>query len=100
MEKFIREIKFSAHKNLSLCYLKTEQYKLCVRECDIILEVEPNNVKILYRIGMAYIKLGQLALAEEYLKKGFMIDPQEKEIMKALEMIEGQNASKKMKKVQ
>ena len=72
---------------------------MCVGECETILEVEPNNVKILYRIGMAYIKLGQLAFAEEYLKRGFMIDPQEKEIMKALELIEGQNASKKMKKI-
>lgn len=76
MERAIRELKLSAHKNLSLCYLKVEKYAMCVKECEIVLDIEPHNIKMLYRIGEAWIGLKNYDKAENYLKKGFLLDPQ------------------------
>jgi len=63
MEKLIRELELSAHKNLSLCYVKTGKYLTCVEQCKTILDIEPNNVKILFRIGLAQLKLDMLSEA-------------------------------------
>ena len=42
--------------------------------------------------------MGSLSTAEEYLRRGFLIDPKEKEIMKALEKIEALKTSEKSDK--
>lgn len=49
-----------------------------------MLEVEPNNLKVVYRIGRAYLELRQFDTAEHYLSRAFYLDPQEKEVMKSL----------------
>jgi hypothetical protein len=33
MEKVIRELKLSSHKNLALCFLKLGKYQLSIKEC-------------------------------------------------------------------
>lgn len=84
MEKAIKEIKIPAHKNLALCCLKLGDHKGCISECKTVLELEPNNVKILYRMGTSLKSAGRLEESEEYLRRAFMLDPHETEIMKAL----------------
>lgn len=84
MERAIRELELASHKNLSLCYLKSEQWQRCIEECKIVLDIEPNNLKIIYRIGRSHIQLKNYQTAEHYLRRGFYLDSQEKEIMKAL----------------
>jgi hypothetical protein len=37
MEKAIRELKLSSHKNLSLCFLKLGKYQLSAKESEIVL---------------------------------------------------------------
>lgn len=54
MEKLIKEVKIPCHKNLSLCYLKQANYQACIQQCDTVMELEPNNVKMLYRLGNLY----------------------------------------------
>ena len=39
-------------------------------------------------MGMSYYHLGMTEQAEQYLKRGFHLDPEEKQIMKGLELIE------------
>lgn len=63
MEKAVRELQISAHKNLSLCYLKLQSHRECVEECKKILELEPNCIKILFRVGKAHLELGELDAA-------------------------------------
>lgn len=87
MERLIREVKLSSHKNLSLCYLKQGNHDQCIKNCEAVLAVESNSVKILYRMGISYINLGDLISAEKHLKKAYLIAPDEKEVMKALERI-------------
>lgn len=56
----------------------------CIEQCRLVLEVEPNNLKVVYRIGRAYLELRQFDTAEHYLSRAFYLDPQEKEVMKSL----------------
>jgi tetratricopeptide (TPR) repeat protein len=84
MEKAIRELQLASRKNLSLCCLKLGRMQGCIEQCRLVLEVEPNNLKVVYRIGRAYLELRQFDSAEHYLRRAFYLDPQEKEVMKSL----------------
>jgi tetratricopeptide (TPR) repeat protein len=88
MEKAIRELQLASHKNLSLCYLKLARFRDCIEQCRLVLDIEPNNLKVVYRIGRSYLELRQFDSAEHYFKRGFYLDPQEREVMRALEEIE------------
>ncbi len=87
MEKVIRELQLASRKNLSLCCLKLGRMQGCIEQCRLVLEVEPNNLKVVYRIGRAYLELRQFDSAEHYLRRAFYLDPQEKEVMRSLEEI-------------
>jgi tetratricopeptide (TPR) repeat protein len=88
MERAIRDLQLASRKNLSLCCLKLARYQGCIEQCRLVLEVEPNNLKVVYRIGRAYLELRQFDSAEHYLRRAFYLDPQEREVMRALEEIE------------
>ena len=47
-------------------------------------------MKILYRIGVAYLSQNNLVEAEKYLRRAYLLNPTEKEVMKALERVEAQ----------
>lgn len=99
MEKLILDVKVPCHKNLSLCYLKQGNYASCIEQCKETLEIQPHSVKILYRMGVAHMNMNNLVEAEKYLRQAFLLDPQEKQVMKALQRIEYINNSK-FKKVE
>lgn len=56
-----------------LCLLYTPctflYYILCFIQCGTVLEIEPNNVKALYRRGLSYVKSDDPALALEDFEK-------------------------------
>ena len=88
MEKLIREVKVPCHKNLSLSYLKQGNYEGCIQQCKGVLEVQPHNAQILYRLGLCYLNIYNLGEAETYLRQASFLDPTDKEVMKALNRIE------------
>ena len=45
----VNEVEIPGSMNLALCYLKTKQYQYCVKYSAKVLEVQPSNVKALYR---------------------------------------------------
>ena len=55
--------------------------------------IEPNSVEILYRLGIAYLNLYNLGEAERHLNKAYLLNPEEKEISKALERIKSLSLS-------
>lgn len=64
--RVIQEVEMAVNSNLTLCYLKLGDYEQVIKYAGKVLSMEPNNVKILYRRGMAYtyqvITLIRLAL--------------------------------------
>ena len=78
MEHLIKNIKIPCHKNLSLCYLKQGNNEGCIGECKEVLSIEPNCVKILYRMATAQMHSGRLDEAETNLRRAYLLDPNEK----------------------
>lgn len=83
-EKVINEVEIPVSSNLTLCYLKVEDYQNVIKYADKILQVEEDNVKILYRKGMAHTQLMDFEQAKEALMKANKIEPNNKMILEGL----------------
>ena len=64
-----------AYLNRSLCYIKLDQPKLAIEDCDYVLSVEKANVKALYRRALAYkvLKVNEKAICD--LESVIQIEP-------------------------
>lgn len=67
------------HNNRGNCHIKLRNYKIGIKDFDFVLEIDPNNIKALYRRGICYIGIEQHNLAFDDLNKAFMLSNQEKE---------------------
>lgn len=65
--KFIKEIEVIVCVNLAHCYNQLKNYHYAIKYCSQALEKDHQNVKALYRIGVAYTRIGELEKAEENL---------------------------------
>lgn len=76
--QLIREIEIPVCRNLSQCYLNLENYHFAIKYAKQVLENEPESIKALYRLGIAFTKLGEFEKAKEKLKEALeIIDEQE-----------------------
>lgn len=57
------------HLNMASCALAMRQYQDAVLHCGKVLDIEPSNVKALYRCGKAYYMLKRYAKADYYLRE-------------------------------
>ncbi|XP_030767728.1 FK506-binding protein-like [Sitophilus oryzae] len=49
----LKALKGKLYNNLSSCYFREKVYKLAMPLCEKVLSIEPDNVKALYKIGVA-----------------------------------------------
>lgn len=68
-------LKVACKLNNAACKLKLKDYENAVTLCTDVLEIDPRNVKALYRRAQAYMHLVELDLAELDIKKALEIDP-------------------------
>jgi nucleoid-associated protein YgaU len=59
----------------ALQHIYNEEYTAAIAECNEILELEPNNVMALIRLGSAYYSLKNISKATEYWSKALALDP-------------------------
>ena len=64
--------------NRAICFLKLNNYSSAIRECDLVLKYEPNNIKALYRRACGRSSYGLLHGALEDLELLLKIDPSNK----------------------
>lgn len=64
----VNKLRFSIYLNLSNALLKEEMYKEVVEFATKALEMEPENVKARYRLGVAQFELGDLKESNDNLK--------------------------------
>ena len=70
-----KSLLLSAHLNLALCYLKTDQNSEAKESCNKALELSPNNEKALFRRGQAYLGLASPDIAIKDFKSVVNIEP-------------------------
>jgi hypoxia-inducible factor 1-alpha inhibitor (HIF hydroxylase) len=78
------ELKFALYLNVAATALKLKEWDEVIQYCNLILEVEPSNVKALFRRGTAYGGKKLFDLAKIDLAQALMLDSENKEIQKEL----------------
>ncbi|OGM42762.1 TPR repeat protein [Aspergillus bombycis] len=86
-QKLLRQAEEASHINRALCNLELGNYRQCTLDCASTLKLNPTNIKAFYRSGMACLKLDKIAEAEDAVKRGLAIDPNNKSLQMAAEKI-------------
>lgn len=80
-QKTFKDTKTSFLLNISLCQLKAENWNEVAKVCDQLLkQINPDNVKALYRSSFALLKLEKYNEALENAKRGIELEPSNKDI--------------------
>lgn len=74
----IKALKEKLYNNLSSCYFREKIYNMVIPLCIKVLEYNPENVKALYKIGVAYEADKDFEKAHEALSKAIIYDPENK----------------------
>ncbi|XP_044505306.1 70 kDa peptidyl-prolyl isomerase-like [Mangifera indica] len=74
------DLRLSCYLNNAACKLKLEEYSEASRLCTKVIELDPSNVKALFRRSQAYMKTSELEKAEADLKRALAIDPNNKDV--------------------
>ncbi|XP_067127237.1 LOW QUALITY PROTEIN: FK506-binding protein-like [Centruroides vittatus] len=101
----IKGLKVSCYINIAACQLKHNNYNSAVINCTKALELDPNNLKALFRRGVALIHIQEYERAKEDLDKVSEMEPEHPVIAKQQQKLKARvqklnayyaNAMKKM----
>lgn len=79
-KKASKALKVSCQLNEAACQLKLNDFPLAARLASKALELEPSNVKALYRRAQAYMGTQDLDLAEWDVKKALDLEPDNRDL--------------------
>ncbi|XP_077989023.1 peptidyl-prolyl cis-trans isomerase FKBP8-like [Glandiceps talaboti] len=82
--KDIEEAKLKCHNNLAACQLKVEAYDAALMSCNSVLNVEPDNVKALFRKAKVLACKGEIEEAVADMRKAIKLEPSNKVIHQEL----------------
>merc|ERR1712216_870109 len=94
-----QRIELSCFLNIAMCYLKGAEkeadkekqsmlYKKVDRSCDSALEIEPENIKALFRKATALEKLGEIDDARKITKKTLLLGENTSEVVRLDKVLE------------
>lgn len=66
--------------NMAACQLKVEAYDAAILSCLSVLDLQPENVKALFRLGKAYTAKGATKNGIQYLQRALKLEPDSKVI--------------------
>ncbi|XP_043489147.1 peptidyl-prolyl cis-trans isomerase FKBP4-like [Polistes fuscatus] len=75
LENNINALRITLYNNLAGCHILNQNYEYVIQLCNKILDKDKNNVKALYRRGVAYGKLKNIENAVPDLKKVITLEP-------------------------
>lgn len=73
--------------NRSACHVQLKNYRSATIDCAGVLKLNPNNVKALYRSGVALLALGKIAEADDACAHGLALDESHKDLKSLAEQI-------------
>ncbi|XP_074313679.1 70 kDa peptidyl-prolyl isomerase-like [Silene latifolia] len=85
----VSDLLVSLMSNMAACALKLEEYRAASGLCSMILNTFPRNVKALFRRAIAYMKLKRFSKAELDLVNALMVEPNNKDVLRELEVVKG-----------
>ena len=87
-EAEIAALGLSVNLNLALAFLKLEKPRKTLELCDKVLATDPENVKAIYRAGLAWMSIGDIDKAQAWLQNAAARSPDDKAIAKSLVQLE------------
>ncbi|XP_048583994.1 peptidyl-prolyl cis-trans isomerase FKBP8 isoform X2 [Nematostella vectensis] len=76
----VQSVKVKCWNNLAAAQLKIEAYNAALISCMQVLQIDPDNVKALFRKGKVLASKGELSEALPLIKKANQLDPNNKTI--------------------
>lgn len=85
----------SLYSNRAACQLELKNFRSCINDCKDSLKFGPNNPKVFYRMGKAFLSLNKLREAEEAVRFGLRINKDHIPLKSLLDIIysEGEKAT-------
>jgi tetratricopeptide (TPR) repeat protein len=59
--------------NIAACHLKLKNYNFTIEVCKRALDRDATNIKAYYRLGQAYLELGEFDQAAEFINMGLEV---------------------------
>ncbi|KAF4531890.1 hypothetical protein B566_EDAN000919 [Ephemera danica] len=81
----------AAYNNRAMANLKLKNFQHCINDCNAVLTKDTDNMKALFRIALAYSKLGNSAEAIKYFSKALEIEPENKLLQNELAKLTGKD---------
>eukprot|EP00002_Diphylleia_rotans_P031986 TRINITY_DN6674_c0_g1_i1.p1 TRINITY_DN6674_c0_g1~~TRINITY_DN6674_c0_g1_i1.p1 ORF type:complete len:288 (-),score=95.41 TRINITY_DN6674_c0_g1_i1:38-901(-) len=94
-EKQVEGLKLPLYLNLAACHLKQGNFKETISSCNKALDLEPKNVKALFRRAQGHILAGDFAKAKTDFEAALEVSPEDKEIKLAYTKAKKQEADAK-----
>lgn len=93
------ESRLKCYNNMAACQLKTDAYDAAIKSCRMVLDVQPDNVKALFRTGKGLAAKGETKEGLMYMRRAQKLDPDTKvinqEIMKLSKKLQAESQSEK-----
>ena len=77
----VEDFRISCYLNLSLAYLKMKEYNKSIEEATRVIQMQPKNVKALYRRGSAYLSFFMFEEAKLDFLEALNIEPNNKNVI-------------------
>lgn len=100
VQKVIEEVEIPVMSNLTLCYLKENDFQNVIKYSTNLLANDPDNVKILYRRGVAYTNVMEFDKAKADLIHANKLEPKNTSILDALKSFKQKKLEYKYKSQQ
>eukprot|EP00591_Stephanopyxis_turris_P011980 CAMPEP_0195516902 /NCGR_PEP_ID=MMETSP0794_2-20130614/9033_1 /TAXON_ID=515487 /ORGANISM="Stephanopyxis turris, Strain CCMP 815" /LENGTH=486 /DNA_ID=CAMNT_0040645613 /DNA_START=32 /DNA_END=1492 /DNA_ORIENTATION=- len=92
-----RPLYVSCWSNAAMCYTKTEDWSDVISACNKALLADSKNLKVLYRRGNARLHCGLLKEAKQDLMTAYKIDPNNKDVRRAIAKVKDEQIKAKKK---
>lgn len=97
VSKSLEEIQISCLLNQAACFLQLEDSRKALDVCNQLLQIQPENVKGLFRRGCAFLRIGEPDAAISDLTKANSLAPEDAAIRKKLAEAKQKKQSQKSK---
>jgi len=92
-----KALKISLYSNLAACFLKLDKINRAIDNCKKVLQLDPKNVKAMFRQGQGLIKLKDWDQAEKVLNSSLELEPSNAEVKRELEKVKKEIQKQKEK---